>query len=62
VHGVVEKEGQKSEKARKFLEKQAKLKSAAANAGTAKEKKREKNNEVLPEYREETPNGQKKRR
>ena len=55
------KERQKAEKARKFAEKQAKLKSAAANPGTTKGKK-EKNQEVLPEYREETPRGQKKRR
>ncbi|KAL4781358.1 hypothetical protein BJX76DRAFT_359970 [Aspergillus varians] len=56
---VIERKRQKAEKARKFAEKQARLKIPTVNPGVAKEKK-EKSYEPLPEYIEETPKGQKK--
>ena len=57
----VEKERQKAEKARKFAEKQAKKQNAAAaGPSKTKQKKEAAKEEVLPEYVEETPKGEKK--
>jgi len=56
----LEKERKKAEKDKKFQEKQAKLKSAAPAQTKAKEKKKAETKEVLPEYVEETPKGEKK--
>lgn len=58
---AVEKERQKAEKAKKFAEKQAKLKAAGdAQPSKKKEKKEVAKEEPLPAYVEETPKGQKK--
>ena len=56
----LEKERKKAEKDKKFQEKQSKLKSAAPAQTKAKEKKKAETKEVLPEYVEETPKGEKK--
>jgi hypothetical protein len=55
---LVAKERAKADKLRKFQEKQQKLNTAPA--AKAKEKKPKAEVEVIPEYTEETPKGQKK--
>jgi valyl-tRNA synthetase len=55
---LVAKDRAKAEKLRKFQEKQAKMNTAPAAAKPKKEKVKEV--EVIPEYVEETPKGQKK--
>jgi valyl-tRNA synthetase len=56
----LEKERKKAEKDAKFKAKKAAQATAPKDAGPAKEKKEKKKAEILPEYVEETPKGQKK--
>ncbi|KAF2836258.1 valyl-tRNA synthetase [Patellaria atrata CBS 101060] len=56
----LEKERQKAEKAKRFAEKQAKMQKTAAAPSKKEKKKVESKEEVLPEYKDETPKGQKK--
>jgi len=56
----LEKEKKKAEKDAKFKAKKAALTTAPKDAAPAKEKKDKKAKEILPEYVEETPKGDKK--
>lgn len=60
MKGVVEKERQKAEKAKKFAEKEAKKQALAAATTKNASKKKAAAKEEIPPYVEETPKGEKK--